>query len=89
VSLLGVAVACGLVGLLVGQWWAIIVPVVVWSANALFLVINGGWHGAGWGDFGIAFNVMAAALSMLLAAVGIALRRNATPRRTARPATAD
>jgi len=75
VSLLGIAAACGLLGLLVGRWWALIVPVMLWSAIALFLVINDGWYGAGWGDFGIASNVIAAALSVLLAAVGVALRR--------------
>lgn len=88
-SLLGIAVACGAVGLLVGQWWALTVPVVLWSGIAVFLVINDGWYGAGWGDFGIAFNVTAAALSVLLAAAGVALRRGGIARRTAGPLPTD
>ena len=73
-GLLWIAVACGLIGLFVGRWWAILIPVVLWAGIALFLVINGGWYGAGWGDYGIALNVITAILSVLLAAAGVGLR---------------
>ena len=73
-GLLWIAVACGVIGLLGGRWWALLVPVARWAGIALFLVINDGWYGAGWGDFGIAFNVITAILSVLLAAAGVGLR---------------
>jgi hypothetical protein len=80
-GLLWIAVACGLIGLFVGRWWALLVPVVLWGGIALFLVINDGWYGAGWGDFGIALNVITAILSVLLAAAGVGLRGNMRSRR--------
>ena len=73
-ELLWIVVACGLVGLLIGRWWALLVPVVLWAGIALFLLVNDGWYGAGWGDFGIALNVITAILSVLLAAAGVGLR---------------
>jgi len=72
-GLLWIPVVCGLIGLLVGRWWALVVPVVLWAAITLFLVVNDGWYGAGWGDFGIALNVIAAILSVVFAAAGLGL----------------
>ena len=73
-GLLWIAVACGLIGLFVGRWWVLLVPVALWAGIALFLVVNDGWYGAGWGDFGIALNVATAILSVLLAAAGVGMR---------------
>ncbi len=72
-ALLLIAVTCGLAGLLVGRWWALLVPAAVWAGTAVFLVGNDGWEGAGWGDFGVALSVIAAVLSLLLAAAGVRL----------------
>ena len=41
----------------------------------VFLIVNDGWYGAGWGDFGVEFNLLVAALSVLGAAAGVALRK--------------
>ena len=74
-ELLWIAAACGIAGLLAGRWLALLVPVALWSAIALFLVVNNGWTGDGWGDFGIAFNIVVAILSVALTALGVAARR--------------
>jgi hypothetical protein len=63
------------VGFLVGRWWLLLALGGIWLAIAIFLVVNDGWHGAGWGDFGIALNVIAALVTFGGAAFGIALRR--------------
>ena len=74
-GLIWIVVACGIVGLLIGRWRAILVPIVLWAGIAIFLVLNDGWYGDGWGDFGVALNVIAAFLSLLAAAVGVGVRR--------------
>jgi hypothetical protein len=63
------------VGFLVGRWWLLLALGVTFLAIAIFLLVNDGWHGAGWGDFGIALNVIAALVIFGGAALGIALRR--------------
>jgi hypothetical protein len=46
----------------------------VWLGIAVFLILNNGWYGAGWGDFGIELNVVTALLSVAAAAVGVGAR---------------
>lgn len=58
-----------------GTWWFLIAPVVVSAGVTVFLVVNDGWYGAGWGDFGVEFNLLVAVLSVLGAAAGVALRK--------------
>lgn len=58
-----------------GAWWFLAAPVVVSAGVTVFLIINDGWYGAGWGDFGVEFNLLVAALSVLGAAAGVALRK--------------
>jgi ABC-type multidrug transport system permease subunit len=62
------------VGLLVGRWWVLIFPIVLWCGLTIFLIANNGWYGYGWGDNGIALNIVAAILSVVLTAVGVAVR---------------
>ena len=76
-DLLWIAAIFGLVGLFIGRWWSVGVPVVGWLGIAAFLVLNNGWYGHGWGDYGIRWNVVAAALSVAAAAVGVAIHRAA------------
>ena len=45
-------------------------------AVAMFLVLNNGWYGAGWGDGGIAWNVLVACLTVAGAAAGVAAGRS-------------
>jgi hypothetical protein len=59
---------------LLGHWWAVVVPVLVWLGIALFLFLNNGWYGGGWGDLGIELNVLAALLSVAGAVVGVVAR---------------
>jgi hypothetical protein len=59
-----------------GTWWFLIAPVVVSAGVTVFLIVNDGWYGAGWGDFGLEFNLLVAALSVLGAAAGVALRKS-------------
>jgi hypothetical protein len=44
------------------------VPIVVWAGITLFLVVNDGGYGEGWGDNGTALIIIAATLSVVLAA---------------------
>ena len=61
-------------GLVIGRWWVVAAALATWIGLAMFLYVNDGWHGAGWGDFGIAFNVISAAVTVIGAAVGVGLR---------------
>jgi hypothetical protein len=64
-----------MLGLIIGRWWVVLAAVGVWAGIALFLVVNDGWHGAGWGDGGILLNVSVAASTVLAAAAGVFARR--------------
>jgi hypothetical protein len=66
-------------GFLVGRWRFLLVLVGVWIGIAVFLRENNGWHGAGWGDFGIALNVIWAFLTLAAAVVGVGVRRAVRP----------
>lgn len=59
----------------VGRWWIVPVAAVGIGALAIFLVVNKGWHGNGWSDFGVAFNLIVAALSVAAAVGGLTIRR--------------
>ncbi len=86
--LLWIPAACAMLGLVVGRWRVLIVPGVVWSGLAVFLVLNNGFYGHGWGEFGVAWSVLVAGMTFAATAVGVgirlALRRAANARR--RPA---
>lgn len=79
-------------GLILGRWFVIVLPALIWFAAVVFLKLNNGWHGFGWGDFGIEWNVIVALASLLAVAVGVLSHRAALsflarlkqPRRNAR-----
>ena len=73
-GLLLLPVAFFLLGLVAGRWWTVLAAIVLWGAIALFLVVNDGWYGAGWGDFGTLLNVIAAVLTVAAAAAGVGTR---------------
>jgi hypothetical protein len=56
----------------IGRWKVILLPGLIWLAVAVYLEGNNGWHGFGWGDFGIAFTVLAALAAFVAVPVGIA-----------------
>ncbi len=64
-----------ILGYVVGRWWMVAMAVVTCVGIAVFLVGNNGWYGHGWGDFGIALNVLVGFLTVLFAAAGVAIRR--------------
>lgn len=63
-----------LAGLLIGRWWVVLAVLAVEFGLAAYLYVNNGWSGAGWGDFGIALNVLVAAATVLGAALGVGVR---------------
>lgn len=71
-------------GAALGTWWLLAAPVVVSAGVTGFLIINDGWYGAGWGDFGVEFNLLVAALSVLGAAAGVAFRKSTSEPREKR-----
>jgi hypothetical protein len=75
VDLLLFPIAFLVIGVAVGRWWVVAAAVGVVGAVAFFLVLNDGWYGAGWGDFGIALNVVMGALTVVLAVVGVAVSK--------------
>jgi hypothetical protein len=74
VELLLIPLAFLILGLAVGRWWFTVVPILFWVALGGFLLINNGWHGAGWGEFGVAWNVIMAVLTVVTTLSGVALR---------------
>jgi hypothetical protein len=76
--LLALPIGFGIAGFLIGRWWVVLAATATWLALAAFLYLNNGWFGAGWGDFGIAFNVIIAGATIIAAAVGVGVRRAAT-----------
>jgi hypothetical protein len=76
--------AFAVAGLVIGRWWVVAAALATWIALAVFLYANNGWHGAGWGEFGIAFNVIAAVATVLGAALGVGLRYAASGNHRAR-----
>jgi hypothetical protein len=76
--LLALPIGFALAGFLIGRWWVVVGAMATWLALALFLYLNNGWRGAGWGDFGIAFNVIIAVVTIAAAALGVGVRSFAT-----------
>jgi len=74
VGLLLIVLGSAVAGFAIGRWIGLLVPLGVWCGIAIFLVLNNGWYGAGWGDFGIAWNLIAAILSIVATAAAIGLR---------------
>lgn len=72
--LLLLPVAFFALGLIAGRWWAAVAAIGVWAGIAVFLVVNDGWYGHGWGDGGILLNVIVAVLTVLAAAAGVGAR---------------
>ncbi|MGH3016310.1 MAG: hypothetical protein ACRDNN_15300 [Gaiellaceae bacterium] len=78
-------VAIGLAAAVVGRWWMLLLPVLVWPIY--FLGLAQEWWGSGLGDgwqFGLAIVV---AISLAAAALGVGLRSLLAPR-ARRPASA-
>lgn len=71
-SLLLIAIGFSLAALVLGRWWVPILALATWIGIAVFLVANDGWHGAGWGEFGVAWNVLVAILTVAGAVIGVA-----------------
>ena len=61
--------------LVVGGWKVMLVPALVWMPTAIYLDVNNGWHGFGWGDSGVLWNVTVALASFLAVGVGVAAHR--------------
>lgn len=61
-------------GVLIGRWWVVAGAVATWIGLAIYLYANNGWHGHGWGDFGVAFNMLSLAATVLGAALGVGVR---------------
>jgi hypothetical protein len=68
---LGFAVA----GLVLGRWRVVAAAAAAWAGIAGYLVANDGWHGNGWGEFGVRLNVLVALATVAGAALGVALHR--------------
>ena len=73
-ALLLLPVAFFVLGLIVGRWWTVLAAIAVWAGIAVFLIVNDGWHGAGWGDGGILLNVTVAVATVISAAAGVGAR---------------
>lgn len=73
--LLILPIGFAILGAAIGRWWVVLAAFLTWLALGAFLVENNGWYGAGWGDFGIAFNVIAAIATVVAAAVGVGVQR--------------
>ncbi len=63
-----------LAGLVIGRWWVVAFGLASRGGLAVFLDVNKGWYGHGWGDGGIAINMIAAAATVLGAVLGVGLR---------------
>jgi hypothetical protein len=64
----------GLLGLLLRRWWVVFLAVAIWTGIAIFLRVNNGWYGHGWGEWGKALMVFFACLTVVASAVGPAIR---------------
>jgi hypothetical protein len=76
--LLAFPIGFAIAGAVIGRLWVVLAAMVTWGALGIYLVANNGWYGHGWGEFGVAFNVIAAVATVLAAAVGVGVRRVAT-----------
>lgn len=71
------------IGFVWSTWKAPLVVVATLGSIAVFLVINDGWYGAGWGEFGVQGNLIFAALVQLGVILGTfagKLKRRSGPR---------
>ena len=68
-------IAPGVAGLLLGRWSLLIAIAAIWIGIAVFLKVNNGWHGAGWGELGIEMNILWALLTFLAAGIGVGARK--------------
>ena len=53
VELLIAPAVFAVLGYAVGRWWVVILAVATCVGVTVFLVVNNGWYGEGWGDFGL------------------------------------
>ena len=65
----------------VARWSSVAITVGVVAVITVYLVVNDGWHGAGWGEGGIALNVAVGALAIAAAVLGVALGKSLRRRR--------
>lgn len=70
-----VLAASSAVGAAVGSWHYFALVLGVLSAAAVFVILNDGWYGAGWGEMGVELNLAAAAAILLGTAGGVGLRK--------------
>ena len=61
------------VGFWARRWTFVASTVMLCLAIAAFLWLNDGWYGAGWGDFGVAYNVIAGVSMVVGVALGVAI----------------
>jgi hypothetical protein len=80
VSLIVLAASVAL-AVLVGRWSSVAITVGVVGAITVYLVVNDGWYGNGWGEFGVAFNVVVGVLAIAAAVLGVALSKTLRHRR--------
>jgi hypothetical protein len=78
VLLIALPLVFALAGVLIGRWWVVLAALATWTFLAAYLYANDGWFGGGWGDFGIAFTMIAAAATVVGAAIGVGLHNAAT-----------
>jgi len=74
-SVLGSAL-CIVLGWFTGSWKWLFAILVVVSGAAIFVIVNDGWYGHGWGDFGVTMSWLEAAFAVSVTAGAIALRRH-------------
>jgi hypothetical protein len=73
--LLALPLAFGAAGVVIGRWWVVLAALATWAGLAIYLVVNDGWYGHGWGEFGIAFHVISALATVAAASLGVGARR--------------
>ena len=68
-----VSLAAGLLGAIVGRWWAVAAPLLVWPL--FFLGLGQGWWGSGLGEtWGLALGLLMV-LGVAAAAAGVLVRK--------------
>jgi hypothetical protein len=70
-----IPVTFGIAALVIGRGWVVALAAAVWVGIAVFLIANDGWYGHGWGEFGVAWNAIVAALTLSAAASGVLIRK--------------
>jgi uncharacterized membrane protein YhaH (DUF805 family) len=72
-AFIAAVVGCALVGVLVGRWWVLILPLVV--VPVFYLGTDQGWWGHGLGDAWQVAMMFVLLLALVVTAAAISLRR--------------